>query len=72
MYIYLNGYKQMTSVEVSQLYSNTLNCLTVCKRLFRINRNIRVSNPWNHLTVREKSDQAHLKMLSTKCVYIYI
>ena len=26
-------------------------------------------NDWNHLTVCKKKTQAHLKMLSTKCVY---
>ena len=42
---------------------------TVCKLVTDVKLWLLYSNTWNHLTVCKKRAQAHLRMLSTKCVY---
>ena len=41
----------------------------VCKQMVDVKLLLLYSNTWNHLNVYKKLTQAHLKMLSAKCVY---
>ena len=46
-----------------------LETISLCANQWLIvNRNIRLRNTWNRLSVLKKEAQARLKMLSTKCV----
>ena len=52
------------------IVSNTWNHLTLCKQMISSKLNYLFDrNTWNNLTVCKKWAQAHLKMLSTKCVH---